>query len=322
MTRDVSVLRLSGLRRSFGDRVAVNDLTLEVRQGDLYGFLGPNGSGKTTAIRCILGLIARDRGEVEICGQRDPVLQRQEVGAMIETPRFHDWLSAAENLRVACAYAGRGGAQDVALALERVGLAARAEEPVRGFSLGMRQRLGIARAIVARPRLLILDEPTNGLDPRGMKEIRELLVELVRNDGLTVFVSSHLLAEVEQMCNRVAILDGGRLISEGTVDALKRQSLDVASGDGSAPEAERPALVDLAATPADAARAHLASLPTVRLLTGAPPGRLRLALTGLTPAQLNRDLVRAGIDVDALVPVDGSLEDVYLASTRQEASIL
>ncbi len=312
MTRDVSVLRLSGLRRSFGSRVAVDNLSLDVRAGDLYGFLGPNGSGKTTAIRCILGLIARDSGDIEVCGQRDPVLQRQEVGAMVETPRFYDWMSARANLQVACAYAGRGSSDDIDLALRRVGLSERAGEAVRGFSLGMRQRLGIARALVAKPRLLILDEPTNGLDPRGMKEIRELLVDLVRTDGLTVFVSSHLLAEVEQMCNRIAIIDGGKLISEGSVDALTRRSQEEK---GSAVQ------VEIAVGPAAAARARLAQMAGVQLIGEGEHGRLRLALTGITIAQLNRELVKADLEVEALIPLHGSLEDVYLASTRQEASI-
>jgi ABC-2 type transport system ATP-binding protein len=200
----------------------VDALDLDVRPGDLYGFLGPNGSGKTTAIRCILGLISRDAGEVEICGERDPVRQRQEVGSLVETPRFYDWMSARANLEISCAYAGRGSRSDVEEALQRVGLKDRSQEAVRGFSLGMRQRLGIARAIVTRPKLLILDEPTNGLDPRGMREVRELLQDLVRRDGLTVFISSHLLAEIELLCNRVAIIDGGKRVQEGLVADLKQ----------------------------------------------------------------------------------------------------
>lgn len=309
MTREVSALRVRGLTRRFGGRVAVDNLDLEVRHGDLYGFLGPNGSGKTTAIRCILGLIRSDGGSFEICGESNPIKARAEVGSVVETPRFHEWMSARANLEIACSYAGRGAAADVDYALERVGLKERSKEPVRGFSLGMKQRLGIARALVTRPRLLILDEPTNGLDPRGMREIRELLQDLCRKDGITVFVSSHLLAEIEQMCNRVAIIDGGRLVSEGLVAQLKQ-------------EEQSELLVDLGVSDRAKATELLAALSGVRLAGEGAEGRLRVALSGLELAVLNRSLVMGGVDVSALVPIVGSLEDVYLANTRQEASLI
>ena len=311
MTSNVSVLQVRGLTRRFGNRVAVDAMNLDVRPGDLYGFLGPNGSGKTTAIRCILGLIHRDAGEVEICGERDPERQRREVGSMVETPRFYDWMSARANLEVSCAYAGRGSSADVEEALSRVGLKDRSKEAVRGFSLGMRQRLGIARAIVTRPKLLILDEPTNGLDPRGMREVRELLQELVRRDGLTVFISSHLLAEIEQLCNRVAIIDGGRLVQEGLVASLKKDRQE-----------ESELLLDLGVEDRSAALELLRSLEQVRLAGDGADGRLRLGLCGISTADFNKQLVQAGIAVTALVPLTGSLEDIYLANTRQEASIL
>lgn len=310
MTSDVSALRVRGLTRRFGNRVAVSELDLDVRIGDLYGFLGPNGSGKTTAIRCILGLIRADAGTMEVVGEKDPIRQRREVGSVVETPRFHEWLSARANLEIACAYAGRGSANDVTEALERVGLKERANEPVKGFSLGMKQRLGIARALVSRPRLLILDEPTNGLDPRGMREVRELLKELVRRDGITVFVSSHLLSEIEQMCNRVAILDGGKLVSEGLVAELTGQS------------GAKELLVDLGIADRPKALEALSKLPGLRLVGDGAEGRLRVGLTELSTADLNRSLVQAGIEVNALVPITGSLEDVYLATTRQEASLI
>ncbi len=309
MTSEVSALRVRGLTRRFGGRVAVDNLDLEVRHGDLYGFLGPNGSGKTTAIRCILGLIRSDGGTIEICGVSDPIRARAEVGSVVETPRFHEWMSARANLEVACAYAGRGAAADVDYALDRVGLKDRSKEPVRGFSLGMKQRLGIARALVTRPRLLILDEPTNGLDPRGMREIRELLKDLCRKDGLTVFVSSHLLAEIEQMCNRVAIIDGGRLVSEGLVATLKQED-------------QTEILVDLGISERPKALEILEKIPGIRVVGEGAEGRLRVALTGVEVAFLNRSLLMGGVEVNALVPIVGSLEDVYLANTRQEASLI
>ena len=226
-----------GLTRRFGARTAVNGLSLRVLEGDVYGFLGPNGAGKTTAIRCILGLIAKDAGSVRIFGESDPVASRRHVGAMVETPAFHTWMSGRDNLRRAADFAGQGDAADITRALGLVGLAARADEPVRTYSLGMRQRLGIARALVGRPRLLILDEPTNGLDPRGMKEVRDVLAHLARTEKLTIFISSHLLSEIEALCERVGIVQDGTMVAEGTVRELVAGKGAVAEVDIGAPDA-------------------------------------------------------------------------------------
>jgi len=295
-----------GLTRRFGARTAVSSLDLCVQEGDVYGFLGPNGAGKTTAIRCIVGLIARDAGEVEIFGERDPVGQRAHVGVMVETPAFHRWMTARQNLERACAYAGEGSAADIDQALERVGLQGRADEKVQGYSLGMKQRLGIARALVGRPRLLLLDEPTNGLDPRGMREIRELLLELAHRDRLTIFVSSHLLGEVEQLCSRVGILERGRMVAEGTVDELLRRSgaavteVDIECGDS-----------------AGLGRV-LAGIAGVQVVGDGEADRLRVSLDRVTPAELNRQLVQAGLAISALVPVIKRLEDLFLTLTTEE----
>jgi len=284
----------------------VSSLDLCVQEGDVYGFLGPNGAGKTTAIRCIVGLIARDAGEVEIFGERDPVGQRAHVGVMVETPAFHRWMTARQNLERACAYAGEGSAADIDQALERVGLQGRADEKVQGYSLGMKQRLGIARALVGRPRLLLLDEPTNGLDPRGMREIRELLLELAHRDRLTIFVSSHLLGEVEQLCSRVGILERGRMVAEGTVDELLRRSgaavteVDIECGDS-----------------AGLGRV-LAGIAGVQVVGDGEADRLRVSLDRVTPAELNRQLVQAGLAISALVPVIKRLEDLFLTLTTEE----
>jgi ABC-2 type transport system ATP-binding protein len=298
-------LELRGLTRRFGARVAVSDLHLRVEQGDLYGFLGPNGAGKTTTMRCVLGLIRRDAGEVAIFGDTDPVRQRRFVGTLVESPRFHEWMTGRANLRLACAYAGQGDEADITLALDRVGLAERGDDRVRTYSHGMRQRLGIARALVGRPRLLMLDEPTNGLDPRGMREVRDLLRTLVERDGLTVFLSSHLLAEVEALCNRVGILDQGRLSAEGEVRALLR---------GLAGDEQ----VEVGFEDLDRARDVLAAVDGVDILGSGDAGRLRLAVRGMTAAELNRRLVEAGQPPNAIVPQGRRLEDLYLARTRDE----
>ena len=301
----VPALEVRGLTRRFGLRTAVDDLHLQVEPGDLYGFLGPNGAGKTTTMRCILGLIRRDAGEVRVFGETDPVRQRTFVGSMVETPRFHEWMSGHANLELACAYAGQGTAEDRAQALVRVGLADRAGDRVRTYSHGMRQRLGIARALVGRPKLLLLDEPTNGLDPRGMREVRELLRLLVKRDGLTVFISSHLLAEIELLCNRVGILDQGRLSAEGEVATLVRDLV----GDST---------IELGVDDADRARTVLQGLEGAELVGEGAAGRLRVSLRGVAVSDLNATLVAQGVAVSAIVPQGRRLEELYLASTQKE----
>jgi len=301
----VPALEVEGLTRRFGSRTAVHDLHLKVEPGDLYGFLGPNGAGKTTTMRCILGLIRRDAGRVRIFGEENPVRQRTWVGAIVETPRFHDWMTGRANLELACAYAGQGDATDRSEALQRVGLADRADDRVRTYSHGMKQRLGIARALVGRPKLLLIDEPTNGLDPRGMREVRDLLRMLVKRDGLTVFISSHLLAEIELLCNRVGILDQGKLSAEGEVATLVR---DLAGDE----------LIELAVDDPGRARALLQAVEGADCVGDGVAGRLRVSLRGLTPAELNARLVGEGLAVSAIVPQDRRLEELYLASTQQE----
>jgi ABC-2 type transport system ATP-binding protein len=293
------------LTRRFGARTAVDHLNLRVEEGDLYGFLGPNGAGKTTAIRCMLGLISKDGGQVRIFGETDPVRQRQLVGAIVETPAFQSWRSAVANLEHAVAYSGRGSREDIERALQLVGLKGREHERVGTYSLGMRQRLGIARALVGRPRLLILDEPTNGLDPRGMVEVRELLLELARTERLTIFVSSHLLAEVEMLCGRVGILNQGKLVAEGRVSELL-------AGKGTVQEVEV-----AAADMVELGRA-LSAVQGASIAGDGEAGRLRVALQGIDPAGLNRALIGMGLSLSALVPVQRRLEDLYLSLTSRE----
>jgi ABC-2 type transport system ATP-binding protein len=296
----------TGLTRTFRGRRAVDDVSLTVREGDVYGFLGPHGAGKTTAIRCILGLMAPDAGRIEIFGQAASVATRAEVGALVETPAFHEWMTAADNLRVALDYRGRGNATDIDWALDRVGLLARAGDSVKTLSLGMRQRLGIARAILGRPKLLVLDEPTNGLDPRGMKDIRVLLQTLCKEEGITVFVSSHLLAEVELLCTRVGILERGRLVAEGTVKDLLAGVVGSAEVDVRARNRDR----------------LVAVIPEIRGASQLPieGEAVRLKLDGIDVPALNKALVAAGIEVEALTPVEGSLEELFLHLTTKEIS--
>jgi ABC-2 type transport system ATP-binding protein len=227
----VAVIEVEGARKTYRrfrrpPQNAVDGLDLAVGEGGVHGFLGPNGSGKTTTIRLLLGLVAADEGELRLFGQPVPEALPEvirDVGALVETPLFFPQFSGRLNLELLARVADLPKAR-VDEALERVGLADRADDRVKGYSLGMRQRLGIAAALMKRPRLLILDEPSNGLDPAGIREVRELIRTLGAH-GITVFLSSHLLGEVEQVCDTVDILVRGRRIASGAVkDVLAQRS--------------------------------------------------------------------------------------------------
>lgn len=295
-----TAIEVRGLSRSFGARRAVAELSFTVPAGCVYGFLGPNGSGKTTAIRCMLGLIRADAGQVAIFGQTDPVLRLRSVGALVEAPRFHGWLSGRVNLEIACAYAGLPQ-QDAREALDRVGLGARGEDAVRGYSLGMLQRLGIARALLGRPRLLVLDEPSNGLDPQGMRDVRDLLRSLARQGDTTILLSSHLLHEVQAVADRVAILEQGRLLAEGEVSQLlgRAQATEVELG-----------------SPEPARLREAVEALGLEVLGPGESGRLAVRLGSLDAAGLNAALVGQGVPVAELVPRAASLEDLFLSLTR------
>ncbi|MGI5143220.1 MULTISPECIES: ABC transporter ATP-binding protein [unclassified Streptomyces] len=217
-------IRCAGLTKRYGSRLAVHGLNLTVEPGQVFGFLGPNGSGKTTTMRMLLGLVRPTSGRAWIHGRPlpDPV-GLAEIGAMIEEPGFHPWATGRQNLELLALSGPPLRQRDAVLvALDRVGLASDASRRVRAYSQGMRQRLGLAAALLRQPSLLILDEPTNGLDPVGIQEMRTLLGELA-DAGTTVFLSSHLLSEIEQVCDRVAVLHAGQLVEEGSVADLAAQ---------------------------------------------------------------------------------------------------
>jgi len=213
-------LEVSGLSRSYGPHRVVNRLDLAVAEGDIYGFLGPNGAGKTTTMRLILGLIRRDEGQVRVYGESDPVRCRALIGGIVEGPRFYPYLSGIDNLRVLAAYSGGCSESRLEELLELVRMRDRAGDPVRTYSLGMKQRLGIAQALLGSPRLLLLDEPSNGLDPKGMKDVRDLILQLRDELGMTVLVSSHLLYELDLLCSRIGIIQDGVKVAEGTTTEL------------------------------------------------------------------------------------------------------
>lgn len=217
------ILKTQGLTKRFSRRTAVDKLSLHVERGDIYGFLGPNGAGKSTTLRMLLGLIRPTAGKVEflVQGPRWDYLQaRSRIGAIIETPAFYENFSARRNLHLLASLSGGALSKRVDEVLDIVGLKERAHDPVKVFSYGMRQRLGIAQALLPTPQLIILDEPTNGLDPQGIQQTRQLIRRLRDELKLTILLSSHLLAEVEQLCNRVGIIHEGRLLYEGEPAAL------------------------------------------------------------------------------------------------------
>lgn len=300
MTGDI-VLRTENLVKRYGHLTAVDGVSIEVHRGDIFGFLGANGAGKTTTIRMILGLIRPSAGRVEVLGQPMPAARRTalaRVGAIVETPAFYGYLPARTNLELLAAMSGGATRERIRAVLEIVRLTGRERDPVRTYSTGMRQRLGIAQALLPDPELILLDEPSAGLDPRGMKEMRDLILELNRAHGLTICLSSHLLAEVQQMCNRIAIVDKGRLLYQGEVDRLLCGM-----------ETYR-----LRLAPIDAARAALAGFPEVRGVRG-EDGVLLADLPGERVPDLNAHLVARGVRVYEITRAT-SLEDVFLKLTE------
>jgi ABC-2 type transport system ATP-binding protein len=291
-----AVIATRGLTKRFGPVLAVDGIDLDVRARDVYGFLGANGSGKTTTVRMLLGLVLATAGQAEVLGSRMPRSAKSvlpQVGTLVEGPAAYPHLSGRANLEIfdAMGATRRGRRARVGDALERVGLGKAGDRRVKGYSLGMRQRLGLAAALLRAPRLLVLDEPTNGLDPQGIREMRDLLLGLNR-EGTTIFLSSHLLAEVEQMCTRVGVLDRGRLVVQEELASLRA-----------------PTGRTLVVTP-DGDRALGLLDGRVELHEGE-----RLVVRGGDPAELNRLLVDGGVRVRELVPERRGLEQVVLEAT-------
>jgi ABC-2 type transport system ATP-binding protein len=299
----VPAIRVSGLVKAYGPIRALDGLELEVPQGVVYGFLGPNGAGKTTTMRILTGLIRSDAGQVELFGERLRWLDRRpmfNVGALIESPAFYPYLSGRDNLRVVAGAGAPPKAGRVDEVLELVRLSDRAGDRFATYSLGMKQRLGIAAALLNDPPLLLLDEPANGLDPAGIVDIRTLLRTLAEA-GKTVFVSSHILAEIEQMADEVAIIARGRLVRSGPLDRLLGESR----------------LVRIRVEPDAVPRAleELGRLAAEPRPDGQDPGWIAVAAAPDRAAELNRALVVVGVDVSGL-EVGSDLEALFLSLTE------
>jgi len=300
---ETAAVETIGLTKRFGDRLAVDRVDLTVPSGSVYGLLGHNGAGKTTLIRMLLGLTASSSGEIRLLGLPVPGRRAEalaRVGALVEEPRFHPHLTGRENLRIVADVRGPDTRTRIAPALERVGLGRRADDRVGSYSLGMRQRLGVARALLADPKLLILDEPSNGLDPAGIVEFRQLIRSLAHDEGRTVFLSSHQLSEVEKVCDSAAIIDRGRVLEHGTIDELaggRAQALTIGCEDRGA---------------------ALAALTGFVRRVECAEGLLRVTVDGdarTAAAALNARLVAAGVDVWHLQLERATLEQRFLNIT-------
>ncbi|TDE11859.1 ATP-binding cassette domain-containing protein [Jiangella asiatica] len=288
------------LTKRYGERLAVSDVSLTVRSGEVYGFLGPNGAGKTTTLRMLLGLVRPTSGSATVLGHGpgEPGAVAR-TGALIEGPGFYPYLSGRDNLRVMARYQ-RVPDRAVESALQRVDLAERGDDAFKSYSLGMKQRLGVASALLGEPDLLVLDEPTNGLDPGGMADMRRLIVDLA-GQGQTVMLSSHLLSEVQEICDRVGVIAGGRLLAESTVADLRGGSTLLVRAD-----------------PVDQALAvamRVAGDDAVQLLDDG----LSLELGEDWAPELARALVGAGVDIREIRPSERSLEDVFFEMTGDAA---
>jgi ABC-2 type transport system ATP-binding protein len=297
-------IEVRGLIKRYGELTAVAGVDLTVRSGDVYGYLGPNGAGKTTSLRMMLGLIRPTEGTVRLFG-RDPmesVQALQGVAGFVEAPTFYPYLTARRNLEMLAAYDGGGASDRIQFALDTVELSSRAKDRVGGYSHGMRQRLGIAAALLRDPKLLLLDEPATGLDPAGMRDMR-LLIRRLADQGMTVLLSSHLLTEVEDICNRVAIVRSGRIVYEGEIADLKRGADTV---------------YRLQTTDDDRALAVCRAQPGIVDARVDEHGRILFTSDEHAVAILSQALVEAGALITAMAPQTVTLEDLFFSFTEGE----
>jgi len=290
------VIQLKSLYKKFGPRMAVDNLTLRVPAGEIYGLLGHNGAGKSTAIGMMLGQVWPTSGEVKICGHDVTARRRQalqKVGAIFESPAFYDYLSGRRNIEILTSYTAATPPARVREVIEWVGLSGREDSKVRTYSHGMRARLALAQALLPHPELLILDEPSDGLDPEGIHEMRQTILRLHRDLGLTILLSSHLLNEVEQLCTRIAVLNQGRMVFEGTMASTKQRERWVRLKVGDFPSA-------------------VSLLRGAQLIKGSREGRLISLDEGVSTDRIVKLLVEHSQPVYEIASEEETLEDFYL----------
>jgi ABC-2 type transport system ATP-binding protein len=295
------VIQLKNLYKKFGQQLAVDDLTLQVPAGEIYGLLGHNGAGKSTAIGMMLGQVWPTSGDVRICGHDVTAHRRlalQKVGAIFESPAFYDYLSGRRNLEILSSYTAPTSRQRIQEVIEWVGLTGREHSKVRTYSHGMRARLALAQALLPQPELLILDEPSDGLDPEGIHEMRQTILRLHRELRLTILLSSHFLNEVEQLCTRIAVLNRGRMVFEGSLAATKQRPwIRLKAGD-----------FGLA----------VKQLREAQLITEERDGHLIALGPGVGTDQVVRTLVERGMAVYEIAPVEETLENFYLSLMNEQ----
>ncbi|MFD1426490.1 ABC transporter ATP-binding protein [Kroppenstedtia sanguinis] len=300
------ILLVENVSKRIGGQEIVTDLTFDVRPGEIYGFLGPNGAGKTTTIRMLVGLIRPTRGTVQIGGydlRKEPLQALLHVGCIVENPEMYPYLTGRENLEIF-------GRMNDEIIPERIGevarlveLEQRIDDKVNTYSLGMRQRLGIAQALLGKPKLLILDEPTNGLDPSGIREMRRFIRQLAREEGISILISSHILHEVQLLCDRVAIINKGRIIQSGPVDQLL--------------EGDPP--VEWELSPLDQGVQVLESLPGVTVLESREEGHVFTRMPEDQIHDANQKLLHAGVRVLTIHRKHPTLEDIFLQMTEGDS---
>jgi ABC-2 type transport system ATP-binding protein len=303
------VLEIRGLCKKFGDVQAVKDLNLTIYRGDVFGFIGPNGAGKTTTIRMVMSLIHSDAGTVRVFGHdlhRDFRRTIAQVGALVESPAFYPYLTGYRNMSLFGDLNGGVDEARIKEVLDMVGLARRGKHRVKGYSHGMKQRLGIGLAMLHRPKLLILDEPTNGLDPQGIREVRNLIRRISKEEEITIFLSSHLLSEMEMVTNRIGIMYRGTLIAEGDMEQLLGGSAD---------------RIEIKTDKENEAKKFLETkFPGIKP-TIIKSGWLGFKKEKWDTAQLNRELVTAGFSVESISARGRNLEDLFVELTGESKDV-
>ena len=299
------LLQTNQLTKAIGGHVLVSDVTMHVRKGEIYGFLGPNGAGKTTVMKMILNLWKPTRGTIEIFGQTLTPKSYEvlkHIGSIIEFPTFYDSMTGRENLRLHCEYMGYYQDDSVSKALEMLDLAAAADQTVKSYSLGMKERLGIARAVLCRPKLLVLDEPATGLDPAGIRQVRTLLRGLCAEYGMTILISSHLLSEMESLADTIGILHQGRLLKELPMRELTEMNMQY---------------VDLSVTDEKKAAYVLAEKLHLTNFKIMDHGKIRIYDHGVAPQQLTSVLAGHQVEIVGIGKKTETLEDYFLKLTRE-----
>ena len=296
----MDILQVEKLKKQYGKLVAVNEVSFTVKKGSVFGLLGPNGSGKTTMLCCIMGILNADSGQYSWLNGTDETEARKKIGALIETPNFYPYLSAEKNLEIV-ALIKQQGKDRIETVLKEVGLYERRTSSFKTFSLGMKQRLAIAAALLTNPEILVLDEPTNGLDPQGINEIRQIILQQSKA-GKTIILASHLLNEVEKVCTDVVILKKGNVLASGTVSSLLKQTNQI----------------EIAANNNDALLLALQSIPNVISASFNKQQRITAELEkGYSPAELNAALFSKNISISHLQQVNTDLESEFLKLVNQ-----